>query len=432
MEENTKFHKKEFWMGTVIGLLTTMIIGLLALAVVLGKGMLHLGQAEGTQPAPQSSQAYSGSSAVDELLGHSDLSEEILNDETQKKLKYIAGVFDLYSIYDIPAENLQRGMIDGLMAGSGDKYAEYYNPEELEKLMQDLDGTFYGIGALLFLGDLDCPEVSSVFEDSPAQKAGIQAGDTIVAVNGVDVQGETLDRAVSMIRGDKGTEVVLKIYRASEPDYLTITCVRDKITETTVDHEMLDGGVGYIMIRTFSSVTVDQFKTALQDLKDQNMKALIIDLRSNTGGLLEAVVEIAQQLLPKGLVVYTEDSFGEREEFTCDGTKELMVPIVVLTNELTASASEILTGALQDHGKATIMGTTTYGKGIVQSFISMSDGSAIKLTTEQYFTPNGRAIHGTGIEPDIVVEFDADAYYADDSFDNQKYEAKKYLLEQIK
>ena len=194
---------------------------------------------------------------------------------------------------------------------------------------------------------------------------------------------------------------------------------------------MMEDGIGYIQITEFDEVTEDQFAEALAECKGKGMKALILDLRSNPGGNLSTVCEIARMVLPKGLIVYTEDKYGKRDEYSSDGFRKLQVPAVVLVNGYSASASEILAGAMKDHGIATIMGTTTFGKGIVQRVISLSDGSAVKLTVSKYYTPNGNNIHEKGIEPDVVVELDTDAYY-NEGTDNQLQEAVKYLKENIK
>ena len=220
--------------------------------------------------------------------------------------------------------------------------------------------------------------------------------------------------------------MVLTLVREGEADYLEIPVERRKIESPTVSSEMLENQIGYIEITEFDDVTEDQFAEALAECRGNGMKALILDLRSNPGGNLSTVCEISRMLLPKGMIVYTEDKYGTRDEYTCDGARKLEVPAVVLVNDYSASASEILAGALKDHGMATIMGTTTFGKGIVQRVISLSDGSAVKLTVSKYYTPNGNDIHEKGIEPDVVVEFDADAYY-DEGIDNQLQEAISYL-----
>ncbi len=207
--------------------------------------------------------------------------------------------------------------------------------------------------------------------------------------------------------------------------------VRRKVNNPTVSSRMLDEEIGYIGITEFKDITVDQFTEAYAVIRGSGAKALVLDLRGNPGGLLDAVVSIGQQILPEGLIVYTEDKSGERVEYTCDGKREIQMPMVVLVNGGSASAAEVLTGAIKDYGVGTVMGTTTYGKGIVQKIIALSDGSAVKLTTSGYFTPKGNNIHGKGIEPDVVVEFDAEAYYGDEQIDNQLEVAQEYLKKKL-
>ena len=423
IEKKKSFSAKDFWLGAVVGLLCTALVTLICVGLYL-----TLGNGANLPGVAQSSTMETG------LTGISDYydTESIVDEETIQKLNDIAALFEVYSIYDIDTEELQRGIIDGLVAGSGDRYAEYYTEEELNDLFSDYEGTFYGIGALLFMGENDLPTISSVYSDSPAERAGMLADDIITAVDGVDVEGMTLDEVVKMIRGEKGTDVVITVYRTSVGDYIDLTATRDEIKVTTVTSEMLTDEIGYIQIQTFEAVTSEQFADALTTLEAADMKALVIDLRSNTGGLLDAVVSIGQQILPKGLIVYTEDVFGNREEFTSAGKHQLQIPIVILTNGYTASASEILTGALKDYGMAITIGTRTYGKGVVQTFATFEDGSGMKLTTEKYYTPNGVCIDGEGFEPDIEVPFDSEAYYAEESVDNQLEAAIDYLEGQLK
>ena len=223
----------------------------------------------------------------------------------------------------------------------------------------------------------------------------------------------------------------LTLVRNGEEDYVEVDVTRRKVESPTVNYEMMENDIGYIQITEFDQVTIDQFTEALAVCKGSDMKGLVLDLRSNPGGSLNVVCEIARKLLPEGLIVYTEDKYGQKEELTCDGTNEIQVPVVVLVNGYSASASEILAGAIQDHEKGILMGTKTFGKGIVQRVISLSDGSAVKLTISTYYTPNGKDIHGVGIEPDEVVEFDADLYY-DEGIDNQLEAAVKYLQDLAK
>ena len=360
------------------------------------------------------------------------VSETVLDEATLTKLEDILGYFDALSILELDTQKFQRALIDGLVSGSGDKYAQYYDQDEIADLMGDYGGKFFGIGATLSLNTAGYAEVQGVYSNSPAERAGVREGDIITKVNGTDIYGMTLEEIVALVRGDKGTEVVLTIARDGEKDYIDLTPIRDEITVVVVEYEMKEDNIGFIHIEQWYDTTSEQFAKAMDDLRSQGMKGLVIDVRSNTGGLLRAVVAVCRQMLPEGIIVYTEDNVGGGSEYTSDGTHEIDIPVVILTNGYTASASEILTGAMKDHGKAVTIGTKTYGKGVVQSFYSFSDGTAMKLTTEQYFTPNGTAIDGIGIAPDIEVEFDSDAYYdTEDPHDNQLEAAIEYLKGKI-
>ena len=342
------------------------------------------------------------------------------------KANTIASYLQAYSIYDYNEEALREGMLDGLLDATGDKYAEYYNADELAAVFNDYDGNFYGIGALIMQSKDGDVFLSGVYEDSPAERAGLQAGDIIIAVNGEDVTGLDRYEVADKMTGDKGTEVVLTIYRTSTDETLEFRAVREKLKKIDVEYRMLTDDIGYIRIKDFDDVAIDQFTDALATLKGQGMKDMVIDLRGNTGGLLRAAMGIIRQIMCKGVIVSMEDARGERTEFECDGSREFKGRIVILTDSHTASASEIMTGALKDNGMAISIGTTTYGKGLVQDFYYLSDGSGIKFTTDQYVTPNGTAINGVGIAPDIEVEFDYDAYI-EDKIDNQLDAAIEYL-----
>ena len=346
--------------------------------------------------------------------------------EVVAKANTIATYLQQYSIYDYDETALREGMLDGLMRATGDKYAVYYNAEELADVFNDYDGNFYGIGCLI-KENLDGEVyVSGVYEDSPAEKSGLQAGDVIIAVNGEDVRGLDRYEVAEKMRGEKGTEVTVTVYRESTGETLDCSAVRDKLKKIDVEYRMLTDDIGYIWIKDFDDIAIDQFTDALATLKVQGMKDMVIDLRGNTGGLLRAAVGIVRQIMCKGTIFTTQNASGEEELFECDGSREFKGRIVILTDSYTASASEIMTGALRDNGMAITIGTNTYGKGVVQDFFFLSDGSGIKFTTDQYFTPNGTAIHGVGIAPDIEVEFDYDAYIADGT-DNQLEAAIEYL-----
>ena len=346
------------------------------------------------------------------------------------KLQALESIINRYFyLGEVTDEQLAEGIYSGMLDALDDPYSEYYSVEELNALMEQSEGIYYGIGAYVSIDDeTTLPKISGVIEGTPAEAAELRADDLIYEVDGVSTYGLSLTEAVAMIKGDKGTEVVLTIIRDGESDYLEISVIRDKVESPTVEFEMLDDTTAYIQIIEFDEVTIDQFAEALAMAKGSGMEGLILDLRANPGGNLSAVVEIARMLLPEGLIVYTEDKLGRRTEYSCDGERELDVPLVVLVDNNSASASEILAGAIQDYGIGTLVGTTTFGKGIVQQIIPLDDGSAVKLTISSYFTPNGRNIHKVGIEPDVVCEFDSEAYYDEENpVDNQLEKAKEVL-----
>lgn len=354
---------------------------------------------------------------------------DVVNDESLAKLEAIEDVINeyYYKEEDINVDEMIEGMYAGMVDSLGDPYSVYYTEEEWNELMEDTEGIYYGIGAYVSLDETTgFGKISGIIANTPAEEAGLRENDIIYEVDGELMQGLELSEIVSHIKGEEGTIVHLTIYREGEEDYLEIDVERRQIEAPTVNYEMLDNGIGYIQITEFDEITVDQFTEALAVIEGSDAKGLILDLRSNPGGSLSAVVDIARQILPEGLIVYTEDREGERTEYSCDGKNELQIPMVVLVNGNSASASEILAGAIKDYGIGTLMGTTTYGKGIVQRVLPLTDGTALKLTVSAYYTPKGNNIHEIGIEPDIVCEFDADAYY-DDGVDNQLESAKEEI-----
>lgn len=406
MEQNNQ--RNGYWSGLLSGLLLAiLLIG----CIYIGKQVFQIFEAKKITEEAQAEDA------------------ELLNDYTAAKVEVIEDTIKEYYLEETDRSALENGIYTGLVNALEDPYSVYYSAEELQELQMSTEGIYYGIGAYLSKAaeDAYCV-VSGVIEHTPAQEAGLRADDVIYMVDGVDVYGMDITEVVSLIKGEEGTQVVLTLVREGESDYLEVPVERRKIESPTVSSEMLENDIGYIQITEFDDVTEDQFAEALAECKGNGMKALILDLRSNPGGNLSTVCEISRMVLPKGMIVYTEDKYGKRDEYTCDGVRQLQVPAVVLVNGYSASASEILAGAMKDHGIATIMGTTTFGKGIVQRVISLSDGSAVKLTVSKYYTPNGNDIHEKGIEPDVVVEFDADVYY-NEGIDNQLQEAIKYLSE---
>ncbi len=351
-----------------------------------------------------------------------DGQSELLNEETLSKIESLENVIDTYYYKtDVDKTEEANGIYKGLMDSLGDPYSVYYTEDELEDLLSDTAGVYYGIGAYVSIDeDMNLPRISGVIPGTPAERAELQTDDIISEVNKESTMAMELEEVVSLIKGPEGTSVHLTILRGSKNDKLEIDVERSAVEVPTVDTKMVGEkeNIGYLRINEFDDVTPDQFAEGMAELREKDMQGLIIDLRSNPGGSLQAVCEIARQILPKGLIVYTVDRDGNREDYTCDGEHEIDIPVVVLVNQYSASASEILSGAIKDYGIGKLVGVTTYGKGIVQRIFDLNDGTAVKLTVSDYYTPNGNNIHGIGIEPDVEVEYDADAY-AEDKTDNQ-------------
>lgn len=331
-------------------------------------------------------------------------------DEIEDKLETINGVLDQYYLTDkdVSAETLEDGIYKGYVDALGDQYTVYYTPDEYSKLMESTSGEYSGIGAVM-QQDKNTMSITilRVFDGSPAQEAGIEDGDVLTKVGGEDISGQDLQDVVSNIKGEEGTTVDLTVYRSSDEQYHDITVERRTIETPMVDSKMLDGNIGYIDIYEFEDTTADQFRTAYEDLSSQGMQGLIIDLRNNPGGLVDSATNILDQILPSDqLLVYTIDKNGSKEETYSEDDDQIDIPMVVLMNGNSASASEITAGCLQDYGKAKLIGTQSFGKGIVQYVLKLNDGSALKVTGAKYYSPNGRNIQGTGLTPDIEVEDD--------------------------
>ncbi|MDE7277813.1 MAG: S41 family peptidase [Lachnospiraceae bacterium] len=390
----------------LVGLLTGVIISALtASCIFIGVKFADLMQHRRAKPVSMEETA----------------AENVVNDDSMAKLEAIEEVIGeyYYQEEDINTDAMIEGMYAGIVDSLGDPYSVYYTAEEWKQMMQDTEGIYYGIGAYISLDKTTgFGKINGVIENTPAQDAGLRENDIIYEIDGESAQGLDLTEIVSRIKGEEGTTVHLTIYREGESDYLEMDVVRRQIESPTVNYEMLDDHIGYIQITEFDDVTVNQFDEAMKEIQKADAAGLILDLRSNPGGSLSAVVDISRQLLPEGLIVYTEDRSGKRVEYSCDGDHEIRIPLVVLVNGNSASASEILAGAIKDYEKGLLVGTTTFGKGIVQRILPLTDGTAIKLTVSAYYTPKGNNIHNIGIEPDIICEFDGDAYY-DDGFDNQ-------------
>ena len=323
--------------------------------------------------------------------------------ESYKKYNKLIGLEQIVNddfYKEVSEDDLVQGSIKGMFSGLGDIYSQYYTKEEFELLKEQTSGSFVGIGVYISpTSDDDYITIIAPIEGSPAEKSGIKAGDKIIKVDDQNVYANDSDKAISMIKGKAGTEVKLTLKRGEEE--LELKVKREEIISKSVDAKVLEDGIGYIKITSFNENTYKEFTDALNNLNKENIKGLALDLRNNPGGLLDICSEIADELIGEGTIVYTKDNKGDKEYLKSDANK-LGLPIAVLVNEGSASASEILTAAIVDNNEGIAVGTTTFGKGLVQSVRELKDGTGYKLTTAQYFTPNGDYINGKGIEPKIV------------------------------
>ena len=328
--------------------------------------------------------------------------------KTVQKLNYLEELIDEEYLDEKDESSLREGLYAGLLAGLKDPYSTYYTAEQYKELNTSNEGSYVGIGAVLQKDDTGGAKIIQLYEGGPGEQAGLKKGDVIKAVDGADVTDKETSDIASMVRDSEKDSVMLTIQRENEEKPRDVKVEIRDVEIQTVSHEMLSEDTGYIRISEFSEVTSDQYKKAFADLKEQGMKKLVVDLRDNPGGLLTAVCGVLRQILPKGLIVYTEDKNGKMEEETCDGKNELDMPLAVLVNGNSASASEIFAGAVKDYGIGTIVGTTTYGKGVVQTIQPLTDGSAVKITIAKYFTPKGNDINKKGITPDVEAELSGD------------------------
>ena len=363
--------------------------------------------------------------------GLQHIDEGIISSDTETKLSYLKKLIDETYLHDVKEKDLNEGIYKGYIEGLGDQYSAYYDKKETKELTESLDGSFSGIGAVMTQdASSGVITITRVYDDSPAKKAGIKAGDVLYRVEEKTVTGKDLDKVVSWIKGKKGIKVNLTLLRGTNSDKIKVTATRDVINVETVKYKVLENQIGYISISEFDSVTGDQFAKALKQLQKKNIKGLVVDLRNNPGGSLSTVCDILDSILPKGLIVYTKDKNGKKEEYTSDEKHRLNLPMSVLVNGQSASASEIFAGAVQDYGKAEVVGTQTYGKGVVQNLFDLKDGTCVKLTTSEYFTPKGRNIDGKGITPDVKIEYKYNA--KDPKADNQLDKAVSVVKDKIK
>ena len=327
--------------------------------------------------------------------------------KVKRKTGEIEALINAYYLDEIDAQQIEDTLYTGMVAGLDDPYSVYYTQEQLESMEEATSGEYSGIGATLSQ-DPDTKEISvvSCFDGTPAEEAGLLPGDVITGWNGNPVSDMELSELVSKIKTDPDEHLTLSIERDGEE--LKVELTRRAVEVPTVEYEMLGDQIGYIRLLEFDEVTAQQFEEAMSDLESQGMEKLIIDVRNNPGGVLQTVCDMLDQFLPEGLIVYTEDKNGKRTEYTSDEEHQFTKPLAVLVNGNSASASEIFAGAIQDYGMGTIVGTTTFGKGIVQKIFYLSDGTGLKLTMAKYYTPKGHDIHKKGIQPDVEVELDED------------------------
>lgn len=392
-----KKNKSRFLLGFVLGILAMVVV-----VCSIGAGLYYAGK---------------------------NRADYTISEKTSQKVDYLAKLIDAKFLNQVNQSDLEDGIYKGLLEGLNDPYSVYYTADEYKKMMEQTSGTYSGIGALVSQNaETGIITIIKAFDDAPAAKAGVKNGDIIYKVEDKEVTGVDINKVVSDMKGEKGTTVKLTVYRQTEKKYIDVTITRDQVDEPTVEYEMIDkkNKIGYVLISQFEEVTYDQFKKAIDELNKQGMKGVIFDVRNNPGGLYNIVCDVLDDILPEGTLVSTKDKYGNEDKQTSDSAC-LNIPIVVLQNENSASASEIFSGAIKDFEAGKIVGTQSFGKGIVQTVIPLSDGSAIKLTVQDYYTPSGANIHEKGITPDVVVEASDSA-----TVDSQLEKAKETLKELMK
>lgn len=417
-----KENKNKFWKGVLVGALVTSFAGLIIVGVATGIQLI------GRTVIDNQVQAQ-----IVERSGDNEAagSQQLNIRQIDGKMALIQKIIDQYFLFDRDSEKLEDGIYAGLLSGLEDPYSVYYTAADYKKMKENTEGIYCGIGAMVSQDTLTgIITVVKVFKESPSEEAGLLPSDIIYKIDDEEVTGTDLDLLVSEhIRGIEGTVVKATVLRGTE--YKELKIVRRQIEIPTVEHKMLEDNTGYVIVSQFDLVTPAQFVEALEDMESQGMERLVIDLRGNPGGVLDSVVEMAAYILPEdkmdGMIVYTENKDQKGAKYFCKNGKiqmssddgggrdyrypktdghELAIPMAVLINGNSASASEVFAGCMKDYEWATLVGTTTFGKGIVQNLIPLEDGTAIKLTTAHYFTPCGFDLHGKGIEPDVEVELD--------------------------
>lgn len=420
--ERENKNRNKFWKGVLVGALVTAFAGLIIVGVATGISVIGRSVIDNQQ-----TQIVESSGAAQPAKQELDMGA------LEKKLNTLQRIVDEYFLFDEDMDKVEAGIYKGMMSGLDDPYAVYYTPEEYDALSEETEGIYCGIGVLVSQSiDTGLITALRVFPGSPAEEAGMKKGDILYKVKDIDASSEELDVLVQQhIRGPEGTYVDLTVLRDGEEIDLHVE--RRMVETATVEHQLLEDKTGYIMVTQFDLVTGDQFKAAVDDLESQGMERLVIDLRDNPGGVVESCVDMAAYILPEdqfdGTILSMATKTGQAERYYCEDGKirhdvydgaprddkyprndghEMNIPIAVLMNGQSASASEVFAGALQDYGKAILVGTTSFGKGIVQSLIPLTDGSAVKLTVAHYYTPGGSDLHKKGLTPDVEVKLELD------------------------
>ncbi|MBS5958783.1 MULTISPECIES: S41 family peptidase [Clostridia] len=428
--------KNKFWKGALVGALLTALAGLVIVGMSLGIFLIGKAAIDGNGQTAESAQ-------TENQQGNLDLNQ------ITSKIQTIQAVIDKYYLFDEDTSDVEDWIYKGMLSGLGDPYTVYYTADEYNKLKEDTSGEYCGIGVMVSQSaETGIITITKVFEGTPGAQAGILPGDLLYKVGDQEVTGMDLELVVKdHIKGEEGTPVTITVLRKDTGKYIDMTMERRQITVPTVEHEMLADKVGYISVSQFDSVTADQFKAAIDDLEKQGMKKLVVDLRNNPGGIVDSVVSMLDYILPdnleikgdpnlvrkkkdKTLLVYMADKNGKGEQYYAKDGHQIDVPMAVLVNGQSASASEVFSGALKDYGRAKLVGTKTFGKGIVQTLFPLDKGTAIKMTVAHYYTPNGFDLHKKGLEPDVPVELKEELktkIKIEHEEDNQLMEAIKAL-----
>lgn len=390
--------KNKFISGFLSGLAGALFIFTIVLSIYVTRVEGNNNDNKGTDAANEQD------STVDAAEDSADSQAKVLT-----KINKLEGLIQKFYMEKVDDSALADGIYKGLLKSLGDPYSCYYTEKEYNALMESSSGIYCGIGATVSQ-DVTTGIITIVkpFVTGPAHEAGILPGDVVYKVGGEEVTGLDLTEVVGKIKGEEGTKAEITFIREGKADPFDVSITRRTIEVPTIEYEMLANKIGYIAVSEFDEITAEQFRKAVEDLESQGEVGLVIDVRNNPGGLLNTVVDMLDRMLPEGLIVYTEDKYGTREEELSTGKEQFDKPLAVLINGNSASASEIFAGAIQDYSLGTIVGTTSFGKGIVQSIIPLLDGTAIKVTVSKYFTPKGKNIHGIGIKPDVEVDLKDD------------------------